>query len=423
MTVVKKRIMLTLKFISYKLIKLLPGATLKSVMLSALHAIFMIFISLFWLSYDNRYDGFELMSEVIDYRDFLQYNVFKKNIHSELGEKYLLLNTSRNNQILALDNDKLINEIIVDRKELARVLNILDRNSHKIRYVICDVFIEREDGINDHELKDVMQRLHEKQLIVLSHYIPDNGPQNKSYNIFNNVNTGLAQYKSSFLNLQYLKFSYIFENKYKQVPLIAYEEISGSKMKINKFLGVTYFSIDGKWVLNTTIPPFRYRPFHLIRDNNYFDLGLFEEYNIKNQSIVLIGDFEGSRDVHHTIVEKVSGTLILLNAMESLFQGDNIINWHLLLLLFVFFHVISYYTFYNNRVMEKITQNTERSKVYLFILKRMNYFLILILTLILMMFFHFYLNLYILLTYFIIISNISHLFIYIKNKRMIEKMN
>jgi len=398
----------------------LPGFKIAPLIYSSLHALWMMLFCLLWLTHINICDGFDFMKKVIDYRDLITKNIFDIRRATDINKKYLVINTSKNNQLLAGDNDNQINSVVVDRKKLCRVLNILDSNSYKICYVICDIFFEDKDGVNDNNLQDVITRLNHKNKIILPYSIGD-GKENYISFPFINANFGLSQYRSSFLNTQYLKFTYIINDTIKQLPLKAYEDITGKEMKQRDFFGVKYYMIDSKWCLNTVIPEFRYTSDDLIPDETYYELGFFTADFIKNNQIVIIGDFEGIRDRHHSIINKVAGAMIILNAFEALEQGDNLIGISYLVILFLFFLVISYHTLYKGLTQRYWGKRKKPNMIIDFLHKWINYLLILMISIVSMLFFHHYFHLFIILGYF---SFIEILFCLLnkggKSKRTIE---
>jgi hypothetical protein len=227
----------------------------------------------------------------------------------------------------------------------------------------------------------------------------------------------LAQYRTSFLNTQYLKFSFISFDTLKHIPLVAYEDITGKKMVNRKFWGINYYTLERKWCLNTIIPEFRYTSNNVIPDFTVFDLGFFTADLLGSNQIVFIGDFEGVRDRHHSMIDEVAGPLIVINAFESLIHGDNLIKLPYLMLLFMFFMIISYHTFYKDRLKQYKSEAGKSGIIFEFLWSNINYILILILSLASMLFFHHYIHLFILLSYFAFIELVIALIRKIKNRR------
>lgn len=377
----------------------LPGCRPIQLFYSSLHSMWMIFFCIIWLTHINTFDGFDFMKDAGGYRDYIVQDIFHCKKETDISKKYLLINTSRNNQLLFEDNDKQINSVIVDRKQLCRVLNILDSNESKIKYIICDIFLESPDGIYDSSLSRVIDRLTKKKKIIIPYFLGDENEQEMSFPFIKSA-CGLSQYKSSFLNSQFLKFSYIVKDTLKQVPLIVYEQLSGNLMVKHRVLTIPYYFIGNNWCLNTIIPEFRYTSSDLIQDETYYDLGFFTKDFISTDQVVVIGDFTGVKDKHHSIMNQVPGVLILMNAIESLYHRDNIIHLSYLAFLFLFFLIISYHTLYKKRIEEYFAYR-KKSNILVVILRNwINDLLILIMSLISMLYFHHYIHLFILLGYF-----------------------
>ncbi len=390
-----------------------PGITWSRAGISALHACGLIAASLLWLGYVNFLDGFGFMNDYINMRSFVNEIILQKPPETDFADKLLLLNTSQNNALLPLDNDNTINTVITDRKVLAEKLKILDENSDRIGFIICDVFFEypSDDTHSDSLLQRVILSLSAKKKFVMPSYFNDQDKMLQNP-VFSGT-SGLSQYRSSFLNTQFLKYSFILYNRYRQIPLIAYEALSGKKME-KKWLGfISYYTHNGRWVLNTIIPEFRYSQSNLAEGVNYFQLGLFEDYFINDGQIVIIGDFEGKNDVHQTMAALNSGPIVLTNVLVSLIRGDNVISLTYLLLLFVVFFYVSFHSFYYR--FEPPEAKTRFRKFINQLISKRNYLILLLLVYISMIFFHHYMHILILLSYFGLIELLEF---YIINKHV-----
>lgn len=375
-----------------------PGINWLKTVISSLHALFLIAVTLLWLGHVNFFDGFGFMNDYINMRSFVDDYILQKKPETGFADQFLLLNTSRNNALLPLDNDNITNTVITDREVLAWKLKILDDNSDRIGFIICDVFFEypSDDPHCDSLLQKVILSLSAKKKFVMPGYYND---QDKVLHepVFEGV-SGLSQYRSSFLNNQFLKYSFIVYNRYRQIPLIAYEAISGKQMEKKHFGFISYFTHNGHWVINTIIPEFRYSQSNLDEGGNYFQLGLFEDYFIRDGQVVIIGDFEGKNDIHQTMAALNSGPIVILNVLVSLFMGDNVISFTYLFLLFIVFFYVSFHSFYCR--IEPPAANTRLRKVINQLISKRNYLLLLLLVYVSMIFFHHYIHILILLSYF-----------------------
>lgn len=390
------------------LLKLFPGITIKGFIITLLHSSWLVAVCLLWLGYINFMDGFGFMNDYMNMRSFVNEYILQKQADTNINTSFLLINTSQNNALLPLDNDNTINSVITDRAILAQKLEVLDRNSDKIAFVICDIFFEKlsADTKADSALRAVILSLSKKNKFVMPGYF--NHKTGKFQPPVFNGTTGISQYRSSFLNTQFLKYTYITDN-HKQMPLVAYEAVSGKKLAAHKFLFMPYFTFGNIPALNTIIPEFRYTQSDLVDGESYYQLGMFDEYFIGKDQVVIIGDFEGRNDLHYSMAGLNAGPLVVLNAYLSLKNGDNVVSvWYVLLLIFVFFWV-SYQQFYNN--IELPDTKTRLGKVWKYIAEERIYFVMLALVYISMLFFHHYIHFLILLSYFALIGFLkNHVF-------------
>jgi hypothetical protein len=396
---------------------ILPGCNLKTLIVSAVHSIWMIAFSLIWMTQVNALDGFEFMSSVLDYRALLEKNILGIEKKTDIADKFLLINSSKSNQLLPLDNDNLANTVITDRRKLAETLFILDSHSSEIKFVIVDIFFDTPstDTIGDSLLQEAITRLDKKNKIVIPKiYLYETG---ESIDPIFNCTYGTSQFLSSWMNDQYLKYTCIINDTVKQMPVIAWERSTGKKMEVHDLGFTRYYTMDGKWCLNTMIPEYRYTKDDLIEYETYYQMGYFSEYLIGKDQVVIIGDIEGIYDKHHSMVDIVPGPISMLNAYLAIANGDNVFFWWLILILFAGFLYISYYSFYQHRISNWYVKSKKINKVLDFLRKRINFLVILLVALVSMLFFHFYIHLLILITYFGVIEFILYQIEQFKKRR------
>lgn len=385
---------------------LFPGITWLKGLLMSMHSVWMITVALLWLGHVNYMDGFEFMNDFFNMRSFFKEYVFKSSVSSESNDKFLFINTSRNNELLPYDNDNTINTVITDRAVLASKLKILNENQDKVKFVICDIFFESPsaDKIADSLLQAEIKKLTAANKFVMPGFYND-VEKELVKPVFAGA-TGLSQYRSSFLNVQFLKYSLFLYGDMPQMPLIALQSMKNSKMQKKKCGIINYYTYNGRWVLNTFIPEFRYSQSDLAEGTNYFQLGLFEEYFLKDEQIVIIGDFEGANDIHHSMAGLISGPVILANIVASLMNNDHVISvWYIGLLFIVFFYV-SFHSFYSQSnarpgktLWGKLVHQIRDKRIYL---------LLLLLVYLSMLIFHHYIHILILLSYFGLIEGYKH---------------
>ncbi|HRW70545.1 MAG TPA: hypothetical protein P5251_13545, partial [Lentimicrobium sp.] len=197
----------------------------------SMHSVWMITVALLWLGHVNYMDGFEFMNDFFNMRSFFKEYVFKSSVSSGSNEKFLFINTSRNNELLPYDNDNTINTVITDRAVLASKLKILNENQDKVKFVICDIFFESPsaDKIADSLLQAEIKKLTAANKFVMPGFYND--VEKELVKPVFAGETGLSQYRSSFLNIQFLKYSLVLYRDMPQMPLIAWEAITNIKLK------------------------------------------------------------------------------------------------------------------------------------------------------------------------------------------------
>lgn len=399
---------------------LFPGINNRRFLLNLLHSIWLVAGCLLWLGYINYMDGFGFMSDFMSKRSILEEQIFPEKETRLLTDQFLLLNTSLNNSLLPLDNDNTINTIITDRKILAEKLEILDQHSDRIAFIICDIYFEQpsDDPETDSALQAVILRLSAKNKFVMPGYF-DRQTGNFHPPAFQGK-TAISQYRSAFQSSRFLKYTYILQGQ-KQMSLIAFEAVSHRKMEKTRFAGIPYYISGNRPALNTIIPEFRFDNNDLIEGETYYHLGMFEDFLLGEKQVVIIGDFKGNSDLHSTIAGSVPGPLVLLNAYLSLVNGDHLISvWYFLLLLVVFFWV-SYQQFYNRIDLPGGKNIWQKIRNYL--IEKRIYFVMLALVYVSMLWFHHFIHLLILLTYFAAIGYLRKYLIYparriIKTRRL-----
>jgi len=405
---------------------------LKHLLYASFHSVWMIIFSLIWLEQVNVFDGFPFMNDIMDYKEYIEKEILDIKPSESITDNFLLVNTSKNNELAPFGDGNIANTVITDRKRLTHFLEILDKGLDKdlkfVKFIILDIAFKDTSlyRANDSALQAVITRLDEKQKIIIP------ADFDKSHKCFEPLiikcRKGISSYKPSFLKTQYLKLSYILFDSIKQTPLLAYETVEKNNMKQHNLGPFKYYTMEkGGWCLNTIVPEFRFTNYDLRPDSSnkpkYTDLGDWnEDLTVDSNKIVIIGDIEGLYDKHHSMINQTPGPLILINAYCALEKGDNILRWHYLLLLFISFMYISFHTFYKNQ--KNLNAKSKKSKVKIFIhfLKsRRNYLLIILLTFISMFFYHFFLHLLILLSYIGVIEIIMEIYPLFKKKKRVVR--
>ncbi len=227
--------------------------------------------------------------------------------------------------------------VITDRVKLAKLFSILNSHPNEYRYVICDVLFEKP-GPGDSVLKPQIEKLKN----VLTSAITDKGKLVKP--IFN-VNWAMVNY-TAINKSTFTKIPIYYNDSLKSLPALLYEKTTPNRFSENRFL--TF--LNGKPTFNTAIPEFYYRNADLVwpeskeNFNTYYlgDLLAFPEcFSALKDKFIIIGDFEN--DVHSTYLGRLPGSLILWDAYLTFYTHQVTISVEWLLMLFVFYFLISYW--------------------------------------------------------------------------------
>jgi hypothetical protein len=371
--------------------------TTRLLLLCLLHALFLIFISL-WLVNQHMVLG--------DERILFQVTAGIKKIILGIENKpdpkdFIFINNSYDNMLIERLDDEgfpMGNQPITDRRKLAMFFDRLNKRPDSYKYIVCDIFFKDSSQYDSVFISKITNT---KNIIIPYHF---NDSDKVDLPILN-INRGLADYRS--IQYVFMKYALTSDDTIKSLPLKMYEDISGKKF-IRKGL-LSY--VDGKPSFNTIVIDFKLRYYELMDRNsermyNIVNLGELLRmndsvfYKAVNNKIILIGDYY-ERDIHQTLFGKMSGTLILLNVYFTLLNGENLISFGLFLLLFIGFFLISVELFSDKSLGErKIVAKYTQKKFGKFILKYLSYVLYLaVLSILTYLIFNIHLNILILAVY------------------------
>ncbi len=319
----------------------------KKILLSVLHAFFLLGMTWFWLN-DFRVLGDEqaLIKASSEFkRDVL-------NVEDDLpgAEELVFINVDHDLALIPRDPKGLKQgkEVITDRKLLADFFHLLNRFPDAYRYVVCDIFFEGDDAGADDALAAELARM--ERIIAPSHR-QNGGVLEPKFD----VPHALADYQS--VKGAFYKWQLMEDDGLKTLPLAFYETLHGREMRKKGW----FYAMDGKLCFNRMIIDLKIRESLLTGDKPrypYFDsietlaegrdqptaaIAPFIDEYFKDR-IIVIGTF--NRDAHATALGKMGGALILMNVYYSLAQGQHYISIGLILLLLAVYVVISYHVFF-----------------------------------------------------------------------------
>ena len=256
--------------------------------------------------------------------------------HKPASDEIIFIDVSKSRYLVPLDTDSTENDVIINRKYLAKLFTLLTANQNQVKYVLCDVHFDIPTP-DDSVLIQSISGLEDKFLSI-DVYKNDNLSKN------------LLDVRSATASI-YLQKNAVYKVPYfgnygdTLAPFKMYTDLD--KGNIRKNFLFTWFS--GKGIaFNNQINDYLLRCSDFT-DGVYVKIGLgelvsvlelspeiFESY-LKNR-YVLIGDFEN--DIHNTYLNKQPGTLILFNAYWHLHHNRQILSVWYLIILYIFLHWI-----------------------------------------------------------------------------------
>lgn len=340
---------------------------------SVLIGFFLLLFTLHWMKSDFLLgEEYGIMGEILHlrYLTISKIGWLTKQREERVRETltdYLFIDMSNNNALVYSDGT---NKVRVDRQALANVFRELHKEEKKIRMVLCDILlldtVDAHWGQNPEQLdetqievlegkaarinkslRDMLDSFQQKDKILLPQ-IYDSESRSKIGLAYNEIKTGIAQYKFQFNNSFY-RYNYITDG-HRGVPIMMWDKLSSGKdtSYTKSFLGLSLLGgnshRNGGITLNRIIPHFRITQDEIVKDKDYFTASEFRKELIADHSkplIVVIGNFE-TRDIHTTIFEKLTGPLLLVNLYEGIRHGDNFFEWWFILLTLGVYIYIGY---------------------------------------------------------------------------------
>jgi len=343
------------------LISFLTKKRLICILISSVHALWLLIFTFIWLNQSSVYDDEKILIQITSVIKRLVFKMDKKPNKND----FLFINVAYDKEIVPkLDNEGIPigNQAVTDRNKLARFFHILNQKPNTHKFILCDIFFKDPSPSNDNLL---LAELKQVKNILIPYHTTASGQSELP--IFP-VKKGLSDYKQ--IKDMFLKFSLMYKDKkgnaLKTISLLMYEKLHQAEFQ-NRFFG---YAVNNKYSLNSTILDFRIRNYDLIQSKRYFYINLGNLLKISDDvvlemvkdRIIVIGDFE-DRDMHKTVFGDIAGPLILINAYLCLVNEDNIITINFLFSLFLVYLFISYYIFFGkkteeNQKIEKIFKST-----------------------------------------------------------------
>jgi hypothetical protein len=243
---------------------------------------------------------------------------------------------------------------VTDRSKITQFLQVLNQKPDNHKFVTLDVFFA--DSSTNQASDDAMlaEELTRTRNLIIPYHLSDSSKIKLP--IFQ-ANMALADYEPTVEGLL-VKFSIIHEKKYKTMPLVMYEQISGNKYSQGTFIDrlgqqpiLSAFVLDHRIFEEDILegnPPL-YKKLYL-NELLRFPPEVIHEFT--KDKIIIMGDLDNRLDVHRTIYGDMLGPLILLNAFLALEKGDNQITWYFIAFLIAGYSLVSYLCFKQVEILE-----------------------------------------------------------------------
>lgn len=398
----------------------MPTAKYKGRLFATLNAGCMLLLALFWLSLPRTFG---------DEAFFIKWtSIIKKSLlgidKKPLPNSVLYIDVSGSKATVEIP-DPLYEEptgyhhaVITDRGQLSDFLQAIAQYGSDIPLVIMDISFE-----------DVSPQDSVLQAAIDSFPFPLLGARrlDEQHQLVPSVlqmQTGVANYLSP--DNSFMKYPLFLADTLPSLPLMAWATTEGKKYN-HKGL---YPRLDGHRSLHKPIIDFKIRPYDLNTGNRGDTLGytlrtmgtllyewtFWEEADIKRMlkdKIIIIGDYY--QDKHQTVFGNLPGPLIVHNAYLTLVQGESLIPWKWVLLLYALFWWMSARAFNEIANRQSDKQNNIKSAVGRIIVDSIDETFFLALGTILSYFlFNIHINILILLIYLKFVSYILGRFVFTK---------
>ncbi len=283
-------------------------------------------------------------------KDFDDFKEFTGQQRGNVPDSILFINVCYDKQLLDYEENGIPvgKTVITDREKLLKLLTIANK-AKNYRYIFLDVHFDEsiETPIDSALFKTIASM---DRIVIPSH---------KKAKLKDTILTEKAANADFFTTWKVLTFSrYQFlHGDELSVPLKMYvdkKHLNGTGIK--KHLGGLWYTDEGRLCQNNVILLLPVAVYGSLldqegheRDRNYINLGadlLDEDYPVEEQiadKILVIGDFKN--DTFFTYLGSQPSSAICLNAYIALMNGDHLVNWWFVSILFFVYSIVGVFYF------------------------------------------------------------------------------
>lgn len=422
----------------------------KRIFWASLHSIWMIILVFAWMKQPVTWNyEFTTTKELLYISNGLKPK--KTKLLKKYAREFLFINTAYSLKSYDEAPDYWGSNVITDRNQLTELMYLLLENQSHFKIAFLDVYLDRLiEGEQDQNLQKSVEKLKANHKLVTVNHVEQYYQKSRSSfrqkvhknfpdslvlrpNILGEILSAPTFYRPSVQNTFYRFEFQLKKGTLKQAPLLVYEIDQGITAK-KPFLFNLFYKYDGKsgihqnlyipnMVLPSTLPETvmsldshgekmeKLVKFDLNNLHSWGDYGkeiLRDNLETFPNQILIIGDL-GYMDRHATLKGVQNGSIIFSNLLIDLKEGANKLRGIYLVFLFISFFMVSYLTFYPNRLTE--LQQIEiniwgLNFLYHYFLRRLNYILLFFTVLLGLFWFNTYLFFFFNLIYIYILSQL-----------------
>lgn len=318
-------------------------------LVSALHAVFLIFVSYYWHKQPFLYDEELTLLRISSFFKRLVLNIDDKPDLSE----YLFIDISWEKMLVDKYDEygfPIGKEAITSRPVLVDLFTRMASFEKQPKFIVCDIFFDVRTEY-DSALESSINRFDNIRCVSLY----DTGNDTAYYPVIN-VPTATTSFETS--EGVFLKTKLVFDDSIKTLPVQLYEHLNDKKIRADDHFNWSTFKIN----LNTFVVDHGIRNYDLFgsgvtRKVYLSELLLLDDESLENlfaDRLIFIGDFEDN-DLVETIYGELPGPIVLVNIYNSIINKANQINGIFILYLFLGYFIISYICFSNDSIFDILT--------------------------------------------------------------------